>query len=280
MTEEELIAARDRLLTFAHQQFASNPDVVAVFLAGSLAAGVADAYSDIDLRVVVKPEKHGWFVEHRCEIPTSWPDFLFNEWRPGTVHCVSHFRFFVKIDIFYFSQDGLQPSPWYTLPVRVLHDPHGVVEQLLKRSAALRFEITEEDLDFSISKGLAAAHESFRRMQRQELVFAQILLDELRFHIIQADDWLFDRTPRTQVCSKFDQRGSREVIESLRASFCGCDKAAFRVSIATLSRLYRQQIIQLHARFHPSRHLESDLAALDLILSDLSEGAGHLARNR
>src|SRR5205807_7066222 len=101
MTEDLLIGARDRLLSFAHQRFASDIDVVGLFLSGSLAAGTADAYSDIDLRVVVKPEKHGWFIEHRREIPTSWPDFLFNEWRPGTNHCVSHFRSFVKIDIFY-----------------------------------------------------------------------------------------------------------------------------------------------------------------------------------
>jgi len=101
------------------------------------------------------------------------------------------------------------------------------------------------------------------------LLFAQTLLDELRFHIIQADDWLFDRTPRTQLLSKFDQRGSRGVIESLRGSFCGCDKAALRVSLAGLSQLYRLQIIQLHDRFRLSRRLESDLAALDLILSEL-----------
>jgi predicted nucleotidyltransferase len=274
MTENLLIDARDRLLGFAQQHFASNADVVGVFLAGSLAAGVADAYSDIDLRVVVKAEKHAWFVEHRLEIPASWPDFLFNEWRPGTVHCVSHFRFFVKIDIFYFSQDELQPSPWYTLPVRILFDPQGVVERLVRRSAGIRFEVTEEDLDYSISKGLAAAHEAFRRAQRDELVFTETLLDELRFHIIQADDWLFDRTPRTQLFSKYDQRGSREVVALLRSSFCVCDKKALLVSLAALSELYRTQVIQLHGRFRLSRRLESDLTALDLILSELVTNRG------
>ena len=123
MRNEELIGARDRLLSFAQQQFTSNPDVVGLFLAGSLAVGTSDAYSDIDLRVVVKPDRHAWFVDHRREITVSWPDFLFNEWRPGTIHCVSHFRSFVKIDIFYFSEAGLEPSPWYTLPIKILFDP-------------------------------------------------------------------------------------------------------------------------------------------------------------
>jgi hypothetical protein len=151
----------------------------------------------------------------------------------------------------------------------ILVDTRGVVERLLRRSAELRFEVTEEDLDYSISKGLVAAHEAFRRAQREEWLFAQTLLDELRFHIIQAGDWLFDRTPRTQLFSKYDQRGSRDVIALLRGSF-GCDKAALSVSLAALSRLYRLQIIQLHGRFRLSRRLEHHLAALGLILSDLS----------
>src|SRR5262249_31063358 len=152
---------------------------------GSLAAGANDAYSDIDLRVVVRPEKYSWFIEHRREIPRNWPGFLFNEWRPGARHCVTHFRSFVKIDIFYFSEDDLPPSPWYTLPMRILLDPHGVIERLVRGSASLTFEVTAEDLDFSIGKGLAAAHETFRRTQRREVLFAQTLLDELRFHMIQ-----------------------------------------------------------------------------------------------
>jgi len=266
MMEASLIDDRDRLLRFAEQRFASDVDVEGVFLGGSLPAGTADVYSDIDLRVVVKPEKHRWFVEHRREIPTNWPDFLFNEWRPGTVHCVSHFRFFVKIDIFYLSEADLEPSPWYTLPIRILFDPRGVVERLLTRSVGLRFEVEEDDLDYSISKGIAAAHEAFRRMQRDELIFAETLLDELRFHIIQADDWLFDRTPRTQLFSKYDQRGSGEVVAVLRQSFCVCDRPAVLVSLRTLSQLYRRQVIQLHDRFRLSRRLDSDVTALDMLL--------------
>lgn len=129
------------------------------------------------------------------------------------------FRFFVKIDIFYFSDNSLLPSPWHTLPTTILFDPQGLIERILHASAGLRFEITDEDLDYSISKGLAAAHEAYRRTQRQELIFAETLLDELRFHIIQADVWLHDRTPRTQLFSKFDYRGSPEVIQCLRGSF-------------------------------------------------------------
>ncbi|PYT30526.1 MAG: hypothetical protein DMG57_07975 [Acidobacteria bacterium] len=270
MREQRLIDARDQLLAIARQEFESNVDVVGLFVAGSLAAGSHDAYSDIDLRVVVKPEKQQWFIEHRREIPRAWPGFLFNEWRPGTRHCVSHFRSFVKIDIFYFGENDLQPSPWHALPITILLDCHGAIQRMVRASEHLEFDVTDEDLDFSISKALAATHEIFRRTRRGELVFAQTLLDELRFHIIQADDWLFGRTPRTQLFTKFDHRGSPEVIQCLRTSFCGCDTGALDAALASLCRLYRRQIEQLHTKFELARPLESDLIAIDLVLGESS----------
>jgi hypothetical protein len=216
---------------------------------------------------VARPEKHAWFVVHRRDIPKTWPNFLFNEWVPDASHCVSHFRPFVKIDIFYFSENALKPSPWYALPVKILHDPHDVIKGLLQSSERLRFEVMEDDVDYSISKGLAAALEAFRRTQRGELLFAQTLLDELRHHIMQADDWLLDRTPEDAVYAKFDKRGSRECMGTLCTSFCVYDSRALNASLAALSRLYRRQIIQLRDKFALSRLLEHDLAALDPILS-------------
>jgi hypothetical protein len=116
-------------------------------------------------------------------------------------------------------------------------------------------------------------------------VFAQTLLDQLRFHIIEADDWLFDRTPRTQLLSKFDHRGSPDVVQCLRRSFCGCDIVGLDVALASLCRLYRRQIKQLHTRFELVRPLESDLIAIDLILGEFvarnnAIGAGRDKRRR
>jgi len=145
-----------------------------------------------------------------------------------------------------------------------------LIQRMVRASEHLEFDVTDEDLDFSISKALAATHEIFRRTRRGELVFAQTLLDELRFHIIQADDWLFGRTPRTQLFTKFDHRGSPEVIQCLRTSFCGCDTGALDAALASLCRLYRRQIEQLHTKFELARPLESDLIAIDLVLGESS----------
>lgn len=265
MDKEKLTAGRDRLLASALEHFSSDPRVLGIFLGGSLAAGTADAYSDIDMRVVVTADTHLWFVANRREIPKPWPGFLFNEWVPGAHHCVSHFRPFGKIDIFYLSADTLQPSPWYGLPLTVLHDPKGIVIDLIARSAALRFTVSEDDIDFSISKGLAAAHETYRRVMRGELVYAQTLLDELRAHIMCADDWLGDRTPECATLAKFDQRASKDVLSVLMASYVPGEAQHILSALDTLTTLYRQQVTAMHDKFQLSRPIENDLAAFDAL---------------
>ena len=102
-----------------------------MFLAGSLAAGSCDEFSDNDLRIVTDRNHYRHYVEERQKTPSRWPGFLFNEWLPDALHCVSYFKPFNKIDIFYYSIEALKPSPWYGLPIDVLHDPLGIVGELI-----------------------------------------------------------------------------------------------------------------------------------------------------
>ncbi|RWK44303.1 nucleotidyltransferase domain-containing protein [Mesorhizobium sp.] len=265
ITRDGLEEARNNLLATALGCFKTDPNVLGIFLGGSIAAGSADAYSDIDLRILVKPERHSHFVEQRRQIPKQWPGFLFNEWVPSAQHCVSHFQPFGKIDIFYYDATALTPSPWYRLPIKILHDPKGIVADLVKRSEGLQFTVEEDDVDFSISKGLAAAHETYRRAMRGELFYAQTLLDELRHHMMQADDWLHDRTPETAVMAKFDRRASGDVLAVLRSSYCPCEGDAILAALRSLVQIYRNQVLALHQKFQLSRPVENDITALEVL---------------
>ncbi|WP_241993864.1 nucleotidyltransferase domain-containing protein [Mesobacillus foraminis] len=60
--DQSLPKHRDRLLEKALQDLTADPDVLAIYLAGSLARGNADVYSDIDLHTVVNPEKIEGFI--------------------------------------------------------------------------------------------------------------------------------------------------------------------------------------------------------------------------
>jgi hypothetical protein len=205
------------------------------------------------------------FVEQRRDLPKQWPGFLFNEWLPNTQHCVSHFQPFGKIDIFYCDAAKLTPSPWYRLPIKILHDPKGIVADLVKRSEVLPFTIGEDEVDRSISKGLAAAHETYRRAKRGELFYAQTLLDELRHHMMQADDWLHDRTPETAFIVKFAKRASGDVLTALTTSYCRCEGDAILAALRSLVCVYRNQVLELHEKFQLSRPLKNDIAAIKIV---------------
>lgn len=265
MDERSLTATRDQLLETAVRFFSADPAIVGVFLGDSLAAGSADAWSDIDLRIVVTTDRHGYYVDRRRETPKQWPGFLLNEWVPGAQHCVSHFRPFGKIDISYYDAAALAPSPWYRLPIRILHDPEGIVADIIERSRGLPFTVSDDDLDFSISKGLAAAHETYRRARRGELFHALSLLDELRQHIMRANDWLHNRTPETAVAAKFYMRGSSAILAALKVSYSPCETDAIMSALRLLAETYRMQILELHGKFCLARPLASDLEAIDIL---------------
>jgi hypothetical protein len=146
-----------------------------------------------------------------------------------------------------------------------LHDPKGIVADLVKRSQGLPFTVGEDDVDFSISKGLAAAHETYRRAMRGELFYAQPLLDEMRYHMMQADDWLHDRTPETAVVAKFDRRASGDVLNALRSSYRPCEGDAILAALRSLVQMYRNQVLALQEKFQLSRPIENDITALEAI---------------
>jgi len=259
-------AAREKLLAEIVNYFSADAAVLGVFLCGSLPAGTADQFSDIDLRVVVTPEEHARFVANRLDMPGQWSGFLFNEWMEGAQHCVSNFRPFLKIDIFYYNQAKFRPSPWYSLSNTILYDPEDVVCEVFERSPAFKFEVKEKEIDWLISKGLAAAHEVFRRARRGELLYAQNLLGEFRSYLIKADDWLHQRVPTHASDLKLERRLTPSFVEALNRSYVPSDASAIETAMLTLLAHYREQLVELHRTFGLSRSLENDLYAISVLL--------------
>ncbi len=272
MDNDMLVQERERLLSNVTDYYIRDPAAVGIFLGGSVPAGNADAYSDIDLRVVVTSDEHARFVANRLEIPKKWDGFLFNEWVEGTAHCVTHFRSFVKIDVFYLSLADFRPSPWYSLPTEVRYDPKGVLKDVIAQSRNLPFKPSLEEIDRSISKGLASAHEAYRRIRRGELIFAQSLLDSIRHYMVQADDWRYNRPPQAVTFSRLEQRASISMVQAFRESYTCDDSRSIEKALVKLLRTYRRQIIELHDQFPLKRSMENDLYAVDILLGDDCRG--------
>ncbi len=130
------------------EHFSVDPDVLGIFASGSLAAGTSDVYSDIDLRVVVRHERHSWFVEHRRDFPKQWPGFWFNEWMPVLV---TVFRISTPSSRSIYSILMLRCSclrHGIGSPMIILHDPENVVSSLVDRSKVLNFTVAADDIDF------------------------------------------------------------------------------------------------------------------------------------
>lgn len=263
MDFDALINARKDLLDEVLSYFSSDSAVLGIFLGGSLPAGTADAFSDIDLRLVVNLEEHGRFVANRLDIPKQWKGFLFNEWMEGAQHCVSHFRPFLKIDIFYYSQAEFCPSPWYTLPTTILYDPKNIVGKVFASSQPFKFEFNERRVDCVISKGLATAHEVYRRARRGELLYAQNLLEEFRSYMAEADDWIHQRVVTNPIDLKLERRLPASLVKALTDSYVPSN--AIEAALLDLLVIYREQVIEIHEKYNLARILENDLDAISVL---------------
>ncbi len=80
MDLEIIISTREKILNEAIDYFKSDEATKGIFIAGSLATSESDAFSDIDLRVVVTDNELNRFFENRLEAPKKWGVLLFNEW--------------------------------------------------------------------------------------------------------------------------------------------------------------------------------------------------------
>ena len=265
---EELNLARDRLYQNVIDYFLARNDLEALYVQGSIAAGTADKFSDIDLRVVINPKAYQRYISERFDAPKQWGEWIYNEWGGRSWVCVSHFKPFNKIDVLYFKPEELQPSPWFLLPTEVIYDPKGLVQQVVRASAKSDFSLlTGDEVERLISKGLAYAEEVYRRVMRNELFYAQSLLDSFRWILIQFDDYLQHSLPSSGFGSPshFERRGSQATVELLKNSYAILERQSILEALKKLLQYYRDRVIQLHKLLSLKRSLKVDLDWLDTI---------------
>ena len=265
MDLESVILAREKILNEAIAYFKTDKVTKGIFLAGSLATGESDAYADIDLRVAVTDDELMRFVENRLEAPKKWGELLFNQWWPRAHHCVSHFKPFVKMDVFYYGVSELEPSPWYTLPIHIAYDPKRLVEKIIDQSASLSFEVDSNVVDRVISRGIACAHEAYRRLMRSELFYASNLMDSLRSCIIRLDDAIQGRNTISSPFSKYEQRAGREDLQKIAESYGQLDQEQMIDKLKILTEVLRKKVEIAHEKFSMNRAIEDDLHALEII---------------
>ncbi len=121
-----------------------------------------------------------------------------------------------------------------------------------------------KEVDRLISKGLAYAEEAYRRVMREEMFYAQSLLDSFRHVLMKLEDFLENRPHSV---SHFEQRGSKTSIEILKLSYTSLDKKLMLQALSRLLMIYRNKVVELNRIFFLQRDCETDLFWINTIYS-------------
>lgn len=177
---------RKKLLDAIENDLSSDDNVLAFFYGGSVGNKNTDVYSDIDLRIVIKPNKIKEYVLNKKNRAKNWGNVLYYEnLDPYSIYTIAHYDCFVKVDIFYFSPDDIQPSTWLK-NIKIIKDNEGLMTDILKQSMVLSYKPSVDEFDNWRAKFFAYLHEAYRRAMRQEYYYALDCIDKLRLSIVTA----------------------------------------------------------------------------------------------
>ncbi|WP_100011224.1 aminoglycoside 6-adenylyltransferase [Lentibacillus sediminis] len=182
---------RGELLTSIETDLLNDDNVLAVFYGGSIGSENTDLYSDIDLRIVVKPEKIKEYISNKNTRPNNWGNVLFIEdANPFSIYTVIHYDCFVKVDIFYYKPNDFHPSIWLK-NIKVIKDTNELMSGVLDKSMNLTYKPSLEEFELWRMKFFAYLHETYRRVRREEYYYALDCIDNLRLSMAMA--WYMDK---------------------------------------------------------------------------------------
>ncbi|MGE6486980.1 nucleotidyltransferase domain-containing protein [Paenisporosarcina sp. NPDC076898] len=188
--DEELPLLRTRLLESALSDLTGNPNVLAIYLGGSLGKGNFDTYSDIDLHIIVTPETKKEFIKNKRKRSSTWGNVLYyEESSPTSPVVVTHFDCFIKVDSWYKTLDEVIPSIWLK-GLKPLYDPSNILVLLLREANEQIYKVEVEDISFWKTKVFAFLHETYRAVMRNEMYYALSNIDRVRWLI--ADGWYME----------------------------------------------------------------------------------------
>lgn len=268
--DSQLPEVRRQLLDGIQKDLEQDPDVLAIYLAGSIAKGNADNYSDIDLHTIVKPDKLEGFIANKFGRAGNWGNVLFYEGIAASPVIVSHFDSFIKVDSWYHTVDDIEPSIWMK-GMKILYDPHGILEPARQLSEKAVYKITAAEVEFWRTKMLAFIHETYRASMRGEPYYALANLDSVRW--LTAYGWYMEMERHLdspyQVWSKIEGPRSRlsEVqLQRLAGWDANRDPDSVSKALASISAEFTRLNKTLSERVGMDDNGEVMRRALDLVL--------------
>lgn len=257
MNPKELIETREEILKKMIDYFMNAECILGIFLSGSLAQGNWDEFSDIDFRVIVDDKYIDYYINNRLTIPNNWGDLIYNEYSLSWKNmCVSHFKPFIKVDVFYYKSDEINPSLWHNKGIKIIYDKTGKIAEIVEESKKLAIEYNKQEINMSIDKTFALIHEVYRRAKRNEVIYANDLLNGLRMKVIEFDDIINNRLQEGS--SHYENRGNKDIILTLHNSYSTNNQKNILETLYSLSNLLEKQIKNLVTKFEIERDIDKD----------------------
>ncbi|MFE7064327.1 nucleotidyltransferase domain-containing protein [Sutcliffiella sp. NPDC057660] len=267
--ERDLLLAvhREVLLENAMKDLTSDKDVLAIYLSGSLAKGSYDAYSDIDLHTIVKPEKKYHFIEEKRSRSAKWGNILyFEDSNPRSPVVVTHYDCFVKVDSWYHAPEEIVPSIWLK-GLKVLYDPHNLISGVFEESSKMEYEPSKEEVEFWRGKVVAYIHETYRAAMRDELYYAMSNLDMVRWLV--ASGWYMEKNQHLDsaygIWSKVEGKRSKlnkDQLALLACWECGRDP---ELILSTIVKMY-PEIVRLNRKLSDKVGIEEQREHLERLI--------------
>lgn len=201
---------RDILLKNALNDLTSDPNVLAIYQSGSLSKGNFDHYSDVDLHIVVTPDKKADFIKEKRNRATKWGNVLFYEGLSDSPVIVTHYDCFVKVDSWYKTPEEVVPSIWLG-ESEVHYDPHNLISLAIKESSNQVYQPSSDDVEFWRGKVIAYIHETYRAVMRDERYYAVANVDKVRWLIVSG--WYMEMNQHLDspygIWTKIEGKGKR-----------------------------------------------------------------------
>ncbi len=106
---------------------------------------------------------------------------------------------------------------------------------------------------------------------RDEMFYAQSLLDSFRQVLMQFEDFLENRPHSV---SNFRRQGNKTSIEILKLSYTSLEKKLMLQALSRLLRLYKDRVVELYELLFLQRDRETNLFWINTI-DDLCQGSAY-----
>ncbi|HEY4599804.1 MAG TPA: hypothetical protein VIG73_00705 [Cerasibacillus sp.] len=109
----------------------------------------------------------------------------FEDFNPSSIYTVAHYDCFVKVDIFYFTLDDIQPSTWLQ-NIEIIKDTNEVMNNIQRQSMEIIYKPTFAEFEAWRTKFFAYLHEAYRKAMTEEYYYALYCIDKLRLFMSTA----------------------------------------------------------------------------------------------